>query len=249
MPNPSSVVTLSRPVNVEAAAMPQPVFRPRRRSARSGSCKPGSCGPDHFVEAQVEVPGTEAFEEMFVASRKQFVAIAYSILRNAEDAEDAVQNAFISGYVHLRNFQGRSAIKTWFTRVVLNAALMIRRKRRTVQLASAAEWPPEEGSKWMDTIPSPEPDPEMSWGKTEKLALIEGLTAHLKPRLREAFSMFYGNDMTVRQARDVLGVSISTFKARLFRARRQVISEAQRALVLRNDSTRCDAKRLARAHL
>jgi len=229
--------------------MPQPVFRARKRSARSGSCKPASCEPDHFVEAQVEVPGTEAFEEMFVASRKQFVATAYSILRNTEDAEDAVQNAFISGYLHFRNFQGRSAIKTWFTRVVLNAALMIRRKRRAVRLASAPEWPPEEGSKWMDAIPSPEPDPEMSWGKTEKLALIEGLTVHLKPRLREAFSMFYGNDMTVREARDVLGVSTSTFKARLFRAKRQVISEAQRALVLRNDSTRCDAKRLGRAHL
>ena len=166
-----------------------------------------------------------------MASRQQFVAMAYSIVRNREDAEDAVQNAFISGYLHLRNFQGRSALKTWFTRVVLNAALMIRRKRRAVRLASAPEWPPEEGSKWMDAIPSPEPDPEMSWGKTEKLALIEGLTVHLKPRLREAFSMFYENAMTVREARDVVGVSTGTFKARLFRARRQVISEARHALV------------------
>jgi RNA polymerase sigma-70 factor (ECF subfamily) len=170
---------------------------------------------------------------MFVASRQQFVAIAYSILRNTEDAEDAVQNAFISGYLHLRNFQGRSAVKTWFTRVVLNAALMIRRKRRLVQLVSAPEWAPEEGSTWTDRIPTPEPDPEMCWAKTELLALIEELTAHLKPRLRQAFSMYYANDMSVSQARALAGVSLSTFKARLFRARRQVISEAKRALVLR----------------
>jgi len=171
---------------------------------------------------------------MFVASRKQFLAIAYSILRNTEDAEDAVQNAFVSGYLHLRNFEGRSALKTWFTRVVLNAALMMQRKRKPVQLASAPEWASEQGSTWMDGIPSPEPDPEISWAKTEALALIEELTAHLKPRLREAFSMFYGNDMTVREARDVLGVSTSTFKARLFRARREVVSGAKRALVLRS---------------
>src|SRR6516225_4745595 len=247
MPNASRSVSFSRRAGLGAAI--KPVFRGRKASARSGPCKLRRCEPNHLVITRIEVPGTEAFQEMFVASRQQFVALAYSIVRNREDAEDAVQNAFISGYLHFRNFQGRSAIKTWFTRVVLNAALMIRRKRRAVRLASAPEWPPEEGSKWMDAIPSPEPDPEMSWGKTEKLALIEGLTVHLKPRLREAFSMFYGNDMTVREARDVLGVSTSTFKARLFRAKRQVISEAQRALVLRNDSTRCDAKRLGRAHL
>ena len=233
MPNPSSGATLSRRANAGAAAKPLPVLSVRKRSARSGSRKPVGCEPNHPVKTQLEIPTTETFHEMFVTSRPKFVATAYSILRNIEDAEDAVQNAYISGYLHLRNFEGRSALKTWFTRVVLNAALMIRRKRRTVQLTSAPEWPPEERSKWMDAIPSPEPDPEMSWGKTEKLALIEGLTAHLKPRLREAFSMFYGNDMTVREARDVLGVSTSTFKARLFRARRQVMSGAKRALVLR----------------
>jgi RNA polymerase sigma-70 factor (ECF subfamily) len=170
---------------------------------------------------------------MFVASRQQFVAMAYSIVRNREDAEDAVQNAFISGYLHLRNFQGRSALKTWFTRVVLNAALMIRRKRKAVQLISATEWASEEGVQRMDAIPSPQPDPEVCCAKTEELGVIHEASAQLKARLREAFSMFYENAMTVREARDLVGVSTGTFKARLFRARRQVISEARHALVRR----------------
>src|SRR5215469_12385955 len=118
MPNPSTRATFDRRATLGAAAQPLP--------------------------ARPEVPGTEVFEQMFVASRKQFVAMAYSILRNTEDAEDAVQNAFLSGYLHLRNFQGRSALKTWFTRVVLNAALMIRRKRKLVQLVSSREWVAEE---------------------------------------------------------------------------------------------------------
>jgi RNA polymerase sigma-70 factor, ECF subfamily len=233
MPKPSSSVTFSRRISARAAGQPLPVFRARKRPVRAGSCMLGSCEPNPDVKARPEVPGTDVFEQMFVASRKQFVAMAYSILRNTEDAEDAVQNAFISGYLHLRNFQGRSALKTWFARVVLNAALMIRRKRKPVQLVSAPEWATENGNKRMDGIPSPEPDPEMCWAKSEALGLIEELTAHLKPRLREAFSMFYGNDMTVREARDVLGVSTATFKARLFRARCQVIREAKRALLLR----------------
>jgi len=182
---------------------------------------------------------------MFVACRKQFVAIAYSILRNTEDAEDAVQNAFISGYLHLRNFQGRSAPKTWFTRVVLNAALMIRRTRKSVQLVTTPEWGPEEGSRWVDGIPSPEPDPEMRWARTEALALIQELTTHLKPCLRQAFLVYYGNDMSVSQARSLAGVSLPTFKARLFRARRQVISEAKRALVLRSHKQASDGSPLS----
>ena len=233
MLNPSTRATFDRRATLGAAAQPLPVFRARKTPARSGSCMLGDCEPNPVVKARPEVPGTEVFEQMFVASRKQFVAMAYSILRNTEDAEDAVQNAFLSGYLHLRNFQGRSALKTWFTRVVLNAALMIRRKRKLVQLVSSREWVAEESEQSMQGIPSPEPDPETSCAKAEALSLIEELTAQLRPQLRQAFSTYYGEDMSVCQARLAAGVSTSTFKARLFRARHQVISRAKRALVLR----------------
>jgi len=81
----------------------------------------------------------EAFEQMLLVSRAKFVVLAYSILDNKEDAEDAVQNAFLSAYVNLRAFQGRSTLKTWFTRIVLNAALMIRRQRKPSRLVSLAD--------------------------------------------------------------------------------------------------------------
>ena len=231
MPNTSSSATLSRRDSAGAAAKPLPVLRVRKWSARSGSRKTVSCEPNHPVKTQLEIPTTETFHEMFVTSRPKFVATAYSILRNKEDA---VQNAFVSGHLHLRNFQGRSTLKTWFTRIVLNAALMIRRKRKPVhQHASETEWTSEEGGQWMDAIPSPKPDPETSCAKAEALGLIEELTAELRPTLRQAFSMYYREEMSVPQARFVAGVPTSTFKARLFRARRQVMSGAKRALVLR----------------
>lgn len=232
MTNPLDNISFIRLVSVGAAAKPLPTLRQRKGSERSRSCNPRSPESNHLVKTRADVPGAEAFEEMFVASRQQFVAMAYSILRHREDAEDAVHNALISGYLHLRNFQGRSALKTWFTRVVLNAALMIRRKQKSVRLVATPEWASEEGSKWIDEIPSPEPDPEMHWAKTEAQSLIEEVTAHLKPRLREAFSMYYEKELSLSQARVMAGVSMTTFKARLFRARRQVISEAKRALVL-----------------
>ena len=229
MSNPSTSVTFGRRGSLGAAT--KPFFRGKKASGPS--CKLRRYDRNHLVKTRGEVVATEAFHEMFVTSRPKFIAMAYSILRNTEDAEDAVQNAFISGHLHLHNFQGRSALKTWFTRVVLNAALMIRRKRKPVQLVSAPEQATVNGSKWLDGIPSPEPDPEMCWAKSEALGLIEELTAQLNPRLRTAFLMYYANDMSVSEARSMAGVSVSTFKARLFRARRQVIRKAKRALVLR----------------
>lgn len=160
MTSASSSASVSRRARLGVA--PRPVFRAAKRSSGSGARKPVCCESNHLVEARAEVPGTDAFEEMFVASRKQFVAMAYSVLRNTEDAEDAVQNAFISGYLHLRMFQGRSALKTWFTRVVLNAALMIRRKRKLDEFVSLPERSAEEGGQWMDAIPLPKVDTEIA---------------------------------------------------------------------------------------
>src|SRR5467141_4625762 len=134
-----------------AASVSKPVlvFRTLKRNAVSTSCRPASHESHNLVEAGPEVMSMEAFQEMFVAYRPKFVAMAHSILRNREDAEDAVQDAFFSGYRHLRSFEGRSAITTWCSRIVLNAALMIRRKRTTPR--------PETGTSddagWMEGVP------------------------------------------------------------------------------------------------
>jgi RNA polymerase sigma-70 factor (ECF subfamily) len=168
---------------------------------------------------------------MFVASRQKFVAMAHATLRNKEDAEDAVQNAFLSAYLHLRSFEGRSALKTWFTRIVLNAALMIRRKRKP----STIQPRPESGNSpevnWTENIPASDPDPEIVHAERETLQLIDGILGKMKPVLRQAFTMTYYDELSRAEASAVLGVSAGTFKARLFRARRQVLDQTQRSLI------------------
>src|SRR5260370_9126167 len=175
-----------------AASVSKPllVFRARKRNAVTTSCKPASHESHNLVEAGPEVMSMEAFQEMFVAYRPKFVAMAHSILRNREDAEDAVQDAFLSGYRHLRSFEGRSAITTWFTRIVLNAALMIRRKRTSPR--------PETGTSddagWMEGIPSSQPDPDMVYAEREAVQLINGMLGKMKPALRRALTMTYYDD-------------------------------------------------------
>jgi RNA polymerase sigma-70 factor (ECF subfamily) len=217
--------------NAAAISKPLPVFRTKKRTVRSTSCESPSYEAHTVVETRAEVIGRDAFEEMFVASRPKFVAIAHGILRNREDAEDAVQNAFISGYLHLRSFEGRSALRTWFTRIVLNAALMIQRKRKPSAIKTLPENSNSREIDWTENIPASEPDPEMVHAKRETLQLIDGFLGKMKPVLRQAFTMTYRDELSGPEACALLGVSAGTFKARLFRAKRQVFDQTERALV------------------
>ena len=169
---------------------------------------------------------------MFVASRPKFVAIARTILRNREDAEDAVQNAFLSGYLHLRSFEGRSALRTWFTRIVLNAALMFQRKRKPSTIQPLPENSNSHEVNWTENIPASEPDPEMVHAERETFECVNGILGKMNPVLRQAFTMTYCDELSGPEACAVLGVSAGTFKARLFRARRQVLDQTKRTLVV-----------------
>ncbi len=173
----------------------------------------------------------DALQEMFLASRPKFVGIAYSILRNKEDAEDAVQDAVLSAYVHLRNFEGRSAFTTWFTRIVLNAALMMLRKRTNSRIGSLPESHTYDEIPWTERIPASQPDPEMVCAEGETFQFIDVLLGKMSPVLRQSFTMTYYDEMSSREACTLLGVSIGTFKSRVFRARRHLMAQAQRSLV------------------
>jgi RNA polymerase sigma-70 factor (ECF subfamily) len=168
---------------------------------------------------------------MFLASRAKFTGLAYGILRNKEDAEDAIQDALVSAYVHLRRFEGRSAIKTWFTRVVLNASLMILRKRKPVPAEFAPGTAGAEDPNGIEQIPASKPDPEMYCAEAETLHLVDVLVGKLSPALRQAFTMTYFDEIPAKQAGALLGVAKGTFKSRLCRAKKHLKQMAERALV------------------
>jgi RNA polymerase sigma-70 factor, ECF subfamily len=217
--------------NAAAISKPLPVFRTKKRTVRSTSCESPSYEAHNVVETRAEVIGREVFEEMFVASRAKFVAMARTILRNREDAEDAVQNAFVSGYLHLRSFEGRSALRTWFTRIVLNAALMIQRKRKPSTIQPLPENINSHEVNWTENIPASQPDPEMVYAERETFEFINAVLGKMRPALRQALTMTYYDELSGPEACALLGLSAGAFKARVFRAKRQLLNQAQRALV------------------
>jgi len=212
-----------------AANRRPPFSRARTNNARLASRASASSKP--FVQTEPEDREWQAVQEMFVASRRRFLGLAYTVLRNKEDAEDAVQDAFLSAGRHLRSFEGRSALTTWFTRIVLNAALMIRRKRRPSRTESLPEATGTDEILWTERIPSTQPDPEMACAEKETFQWIDTVLGKMSPVLRQAFTLVYYHEMSNEEAADLLGVTTFTFKSRVFRARHHLMNRAQRAFV------------------
>jgi RNA polymerase sigma-70 factor (ECF subfamily) len=210
-----------------------PVLRTQKRNERFSACNSASSEPRSTVNTRSEIQGMEAFEEMVVASRSKFLAIANAILRNSEDAEDAVQDAILSGYLHLRSFEGRSALRTWFTRIVINAALMIRRKQKLPWICSQPETSTSDDDLQMERIRSSQPDPEMVYAELETFQFINEALGKMTPLLRQAITMIYCDEMSSLEACALLSVSTVAFKSRLLRARRQLLNEVQRNRVAR----------------
>jgi RNA polymerase sigma-70 factor, ECF subfamily len=206
------------------------LFR-RNKSGRTGAGSLAKHRPRRFVQVPQESQEWETVQEMFVSSRERFLRLAYTILRNREDAEDAVQDAFVSAYRNLRAFEGRSAFTTWFTRIVLNAALMMLRKRKSSRLDPFPESSNGDDVSWAERIPAARPDPEMLCAEEETFQLIDRLLEKMSPILRQAFTMTYFDEMSTEEAGAMLGVDKGTFKSRVFRARQILMKLSQRYLV------------------
>jgi RNA polymerase sigma-70 factor (ECF subfamily) len=234
--------------NTAAISKPLPVFRTLKKNVGSAPSRTASYGARKLAETREEVLRRNALEEMFVSSRKGFLTIAYSILRNREDAEDAVQEAFLSAYRHLQSFEGRSALKTWLTRIVLNAALMIQRKRKTSTIQPPPENSDSREANWMENTQTSEPDPEMVHAERETVECINQILGKMNPVLRQAFTMTYYDELSGQEACAALGVSVGTFKARLFRARRQVLDQTERILVAPIHKTTLSASEFLKAN-
>jgi RNA polymerase sigma-70 factor (ECF subfamily) len=74
-----------------------------------------------------------AFVELWTRHSNSAFKIAYRIMGNRDDAEDAIQDAWMKAYVHLNTFDGRAKFSTWLTRIAINSTLMTLRRRRTLR--------------------------------------------------------------------------------------------------------------------
>ena len=85
---------------------------------------------DERIVAVAKSGDVAAFDKLCQRHAPKILCMTHRIMRNREDAEDAVQECFLNAFVHLRSFDGRSRFSTWLARIAMNAALMKLRKNR-----------------------------------------------------------------------------------------------------------------------
>ena len=139
--------------------------------------------------------------------------VAYRMLRNVEDAGDAVQEAFISAYRAFDRFKGQSKVSTWLYRIVVNACLMKIRKEK-----SRANYLVETGYN-DDIFKDWGNNPEQAAIDGELRDVVEGGLERLSPDLRAAIVLRDVQGVSTEEGAEAMGLSISAFKSRLHRGR------------------------------
>jgi RNA polymerase sigma-70 factor, ECF subfamily len=171
----------------------------------------------------------EAVETLFRRYQRPLFQTALRVLGNAEEAEDALQDGFLSAFRNLKRFEGRSQFSTWLTRIVINAALMRRRSAKARPAVSLDETPREDELPATERYADDGPTPEQVFASTEIREMIDSNLNELSPLLRTAFVLREMEGYSTGEAAKKLGVTENTLKARLWRARHQLAERLGRS--------------------
>jgi RNA polymerase sigma-70 factor, ECF subfamily len=159
-----------------------------------------------------------AFEELFRRHHRAVYRTLVGITGRPEDAEDAVQNAFVKAFQNLRQFQGAARFSTWLTRIAINEALgRIRESGRLEPLETATDdgeddIMPRNLRAWDD-------DPEILRSRAQARELVEREILRLPPKYRLAVMLRDIQQMSAEEAAQALGLGVPTLKTHLLRGR------------------------------
>jgi len=160
-----------------------------------------------------------AYEQLIEQYAEQVYRVAFRLLQNAADAEDALQEAFLAVYLRIGEFQGEAKLSSWLYRIVTNKALDIirKRQRKTEAATDALEDLGDDAGEW---IPDQQATLPEDWAERQEIndLIAEGLT-HLSPKLRAAFVLFELEGLSMEEVAAALNVSPSAAKVRVHRAR------------------------------
>jgi RNA polymerase sigma-70 factor (ECF subfamily) len=177
-----------------------------------------SAATDEDLVAAAKSGDHPAFVELWTRHSKTAFNMVYRITRNQDDAEDVVQDAWMKAYVHLNTFDGRSKFSTWLTRIAINSALMILRRKRARPETSMEITDGETWQHW--EIADQTKNIEELYARHERVERLRRAIRRLQPTLRNVVEIHQSNDRSVKEIADLAGISVAATKARLFRARK-----------------------------
>jgi RNA polymerase sigma-70 factor, ECF subfamily len=170
--------------------------------------------PDFEIVARVRNGETDAFEELVRKHGRRVYRSLLGITGSAEEAEDALQDAFLKAFQHLPHFEGRSRFSTWLVRIAINTGLQRMRSRKDIDSLDEEneEFRPRNIQAWTDT-------PEEFYSREELRRLVEREVMKLPVKYRLALMLRDLEELSTEEAAAALGLSVPGLKARVLRGR------------------------------
>jgi RNA polymerase sigma-70 factor, ECF subfamily len=176
---------------------------------------------DGALVAAAKRGDTQAFEELVFRHEQRVLAVAQRITNNREDAEDVAQESLHKAFLHLDAFQEKSRFSTWLTRIAINEAYMLLRRRRGF-LEVLPESPDDGVKSGAEAFVDQSPNPEESCWRRERTELLTEAINRLGPKIRSTILLRDIEERSAKETAQILGTSISAVKARHFQGRRKL---------------------------
>ena len=190
-----------------------------RPSKTDRTAAPRDMGREWAVVQEAIAGDASAHEQLFAPSMRSLYRAVLAVLQNKEDAEDALQEGWCKAFTSLRSFEGRSSFSTWLTRIVVNSALMARRRKLTHPEASLDEMQGYRPVQLPRGVVDARPDPEELYAATEFNARVEEHVSQLPAARQMAIRLHALYGFPAPHSGKALGISASAIKSRIFRAR------------------------------
>ena len=155
-----------------------------------------------------------AFGRLVTAYQTPVYNLAYRMLGNTAEAEEAAQEAFLRAYTHLRSYDPQRCFRSWLLSIASHYCIDRLRRRRITWL------PLEDEIAAPDRLTSESPNPESVVAEREREERIQCLLADLSPTDRAAITLRYWYDCSYEEIAETLNLTVSAVKSRLHRARR-----------------------------
>jgi RNA polymerase sigma-70 factor, ECF subfamily len=165
-----------------------------------------------------------AFIELCYRHSSRILFTLCGITKNREDAEDAFQESVLKAFVHFGNFNRASSFATWLTRISVNSALTILRKRRVRPEVSTDAPIDESASPLQWEIADRSPNPEEYCIQCENHQRLQSAISKLPPSYRRIFEIRLRSDSSMKEIAEEVGITIGATKSRLLRARKALCS-------------------------
>jgi RNA polymerase sigma-70 factor, ECF subfamily len=162
----------------------------------------------------------ERFADLVARQQRRAVRIAYHYLRDAHDADEAVQDAFVKVFTHITTYREELPFEVWFTRILVNGCLDLRKARArrlrwVLPISSSADAPPAD-----PVSPQRSVEDLLLW--SERGRQIGAAVKQLPDRQRTVFTLCHMAEQSTSEVSKALGLSEATVRVHLFRAVRKL---------------------------